>query len=57
LPCFAMLHITNSTAINPTIAEAIKAVVSIVVGCLGAVLTNWLNNWLKKHKNQSEPTK
>lgn len=47
--CMITLEATNPI---PGVDEAIKAVISIVAGIIGSVVTYYLNKWLLKKNNK-----
>jgi CDP-diglyceride synthetase len=50
IPCFTLLQIPpDPTNANP-ISQALKAIVSIIIGVLGSLITNWLNKKLQAKK-------
>lgn len=51
--CGASLPAWISLQVQPPVpdySEAVKAIVSLVVGLLGAILTNWINRKLSKRR-------
>jgi hypothetical protein len=55
VPCYAVMSTTPVVGIDPAIAEAIKAIVSLVVGVVGALVTNLINKWLQKNSGNNPP--